>query len=81
MLAQSGSVDASSRGLIHDAIRACSADGELHPAELGRIRAMNRLLGHPENLVDEWIAYHRQEEAIRLRRATMIWPDPADKPY
>ncbi|GAA2639188.1 hypothetical protein SMC26_40850 [Actinomadura fulvescens] len=81
VLSSSDAANACSRGIIHDAVRACAADGELHADELASIRTMNRLLGHPENLVDQWVQFHHDEEQMRARRASMVWPDPKDKPF
>jgi uncharacterized membrane protein YebE (DUF533 family) len=81
VLAGSPAVAASSRALVHDAIRACSADGDLHPDELADIRKMNTLLGHEDDLVDRWREHYREEERLRQRRADLIWTDPASRPY
>ncbi|MEW9550309.1 hypothetical protein [Nonomuraea sp. NPDC050783] len=81
VLSNSDAARACSRGIVHDAIRACSADGELQEGELASIRTMNRLLGHPDELVDEWVEFHRNEARMRTQRAEMIWPDPKDKPF
>ncbi|WP_204030472.1 hypothetical protein, partial [Sinosporangium siamense] len=80
VLAQSKPVNVSTRALIYDAIRACAADGALHPEEIARIRHMNHVLGLPGQVVDDWLAYHTEEDDIRLRRVEMTWPDPDDKP-
>ncbi|MQY03209.1 tellurite resistance TerB family protein [Actinomadura macrotermitis] len=81
VLSGSQAANACSRGIIHDAVRACAADGVLHEDELASIRTMNRLFGHPDELVDQWVEFHRDEERMRARRAALVWPDPKDKPF
>jgi uncharacterized membrane protein YebE (DUF533 family) len=81
VLEQSDAVAASARALVGDAIRACAADGELHPDELASIRRMNGLLGQDPELVNRWLDYHWDEERLLRRRAEVIWADPEAKPY
>ncbi|MEZ7129046.1 hypothetical protein ACBR40_27260 [Nonomuraea sp. AD125B] len=81
LVGSSPAVAASTRALIYHALRACSADGGLHSAELTAIRAMNAHLGHPADLVDQWLELHQEEQRLRARRLELIWPDPTAKPY
>ncbi|MFC4112866.1 tellurium resistance protein [Nonomuraea zeae] len=81
VLARSENAAANKRALIYDAIRACSADGSLHPDELSAIRKMNHHLDHPDELVDQYLALHEQEQRLRAERVRLTWPDPATKPF
>ncbi|MER6514068.1 hypothetical protein ABT158_45140 [Nonomuraea sp. NPDC001636] len=81
LVATTEAVAASTRALPYYALRACSADGELHPGEIASIRAMNALRGFPDDLVDSWLALHEEEQRLRTRRLALIWPDPSAKPY
>ncbi|MGI5170951.1 hypothetical protein ACQEU3_42035 [Spirillospora sp. CA-253888] len=81
ILAQSEAAKNCSRALIYDAIRACSAAGGLSPEQLTTLREANRLLGHDDGLVDQWLEFHEEEERLRQRRTQLIWPDPENRPY
>ncbi|NUR25187.1 MAG: hypothetical protein HOV83_04955 [Catenulispora sp.] len=81
LVGASSAIGSSTRSLIYDALRACAADGELHPGEIEAVRTMNARLGHPDALVDQWLELHQEEQRLRARRLELIWPDPAAKPY
>ncbi|MQY06807.1 tellurite resistance TerB family protein [Actinomadura macrotermitis] len=81
ILSQSEAATACSRVLIYDAIRACSTDGKLEPGELARIRKANRLLGHDDQVVDDWVEYYQEEVRMQERRTKLMWPDISKRPY
>ena len=63
------------RGMIYDALRACSSDGELSAGERERIVDAAERVGLPTSLVDELEEIVRQEEGLRKRRHKLIVAD------
>ncbi|MFI7424897.1 hypothetical protein [Nonomuraea sp. NPDC049684] len=62
LVGASSAIGASTRSLTYDALRACAADGELHPGEIEAVRTMNARLGHPDALADQWLELHQEEQ-------------------
>ena len=63
------------RVCISDAIRACASDGELEPHERDTIHRMAGRLDIPAEVVDELVQIHREEQALKLRRIQLAFPD------
>ena len=63
------------RVCISDAIRACASDGDLEPHERETIHRMAGRLDIPAEVVDELVDIHRQEQALKLRRIQLAFPD------
>ncbi|GGZ39888.1 TerB family tellurite resistance protein [Streptomyces poonensis] len=81
LLSRDKDVHASARALVFDAIRACSADGILHPRELAKIYEVARDLSIPPEVVDEL-----QDLYTRMRRNVgqlfqLTYPDPKNRPF
>jgi uncharacterized tellurite resistance protein B-like protein len=57
------------------AIQACSADGALHALELATIVKMAGLLGVSEEVVTQLHAIYQEEQAVRLKRIQLAFPD------
>ncbi|WP_051871551.1 hypothetical protein [Streptomyces sclerotialus] len=74
-------VRASSRALIFDAIRACSADGVLHPRELAKIYDIAQLLDVPREVVDELQSVYHEQRRITGKLFRAAYPDPKNRPY
>jgi uncharacterized membrane protein YebE (DUF533 family) len=62
------------RVCIYDAIRACGADGDLHPDEIATVRSMAARLGVPDEVVDEFIALYKEEQDLKARRVQAVFP-------
>lgn len=62
----------SGRGLLYDAIRMCSSDGELTPDELARLRRSCIELGFAGDLLDELLRLVAEEHDLRRRRYDAI---------
>jgi uncharacterized tellurite resistance protein B-like protein len=63
------------RGMLYDALRICASDGELHPAELDRIRHMADLVGISRETLAELEQILVEEEKLRKRRHKLIVAD------
>ena len=63
------------RVCISDAIRACASDGELEAHELDTLHRMAGRLDIPADVVDELVSVHREEQALKLRRIQLAFPD------
>jgi tellurite resistance protein len=66
---------AAPRVVVYTAMQACAADGELHPREMAAIVKMGGLLGVSEDVVKQLKAVHDEEQAVRLKRIKLAFPD------
>jgi signal transduction histidine kinase len=62
----------SARGLLYDAIRMCSSDGELTPDELARLRHSCAELGLADDVLDDLLGLVAEEQDLRRRRYDAI---------
>ncbi len=72
-------VKMSKRNIILDAIRACAADGELHPGEMKAIRKMAHVVGVDDWATEQLLHLYLEEQALKAKRIALIFPD--GKPY
>lgn len=63
------------RSLIYLAVRACAADGELHPEEWQTILKMATRLNIEPAIAEQIRALHEQEAALRQKRIELIYPN------
>ena len=70
-------VSGARRALIFDAIRACSADGELSNAERKMIYRMAELIGIGKDIVDQLEAAYNDELAAKQARWKIAFPEGA----
>jgi hypothetical protein len=66
------SMTATRRGVLHDALRMCSADGPLRTEEVGRLRQGSEAMGIPAEVFSELQAIVVQEGALRRRRYELV---------
>ncbi|MGI5467371.1 tellurium resistance protein [Streptomyces sp. CA-132043] len=81
LLSRDPDVHASARALVFDAIRACSADGLLHPRELAKINEVAHELSIPTEDVEKL-----QDIYTKIRRNVgelfrVAYPDPKNRPF
>ncbi|RJQ76006.1 hypothetical protein D5S17_19190 [Pseudonocardiaceae bacterium YIM PH 21723] len=62
------------RALIFDAVRACSADRELHPGEVLAIRELCKLLALPLEFVDDCVDLYAEEQLLRNSVLDLVFP-------
>jgi signal transduction histidine kinase len=66
------SMTATRRGVLHDALRMCSADGPLRSEEISRLRLGSDAMGISEDVFTELKAVVAQEDALRHRRYELV---------
>ncbi len=74
LVAQRETVRQSARALVYDAIRACSADGELQPGERDLVVGLASTLGVPAEIVQQLETLYAEDRRIRQERLDLIWP-------
>jgi uncharacterized membrane protein YebE (DUF533 family) len=62
------------RGLVYDAIRACSADGEIAEKERAAVTRTAAALGVPAEVVKQIEAAYRSEQHAMAARLTVVYP-------
>lgn len=67
--------NASRRFLVHDAIEACSADGEFSEPERAMVTRMAAKLGISEELVKQIEELCLEEARLREKRLTLMYPE------
>lgn len=67
-------VNRARHSVVYNAIRACSADGELHAGEVATIKKMAAALGVTEQAVEDLRALYDDEEKLKARRQELIYP-------
>jgi len=63
-----------SRAAIYDAVRACDGDGDLAALEVDAIKALAALVGVEEGTVNDIVAIHRAEQAVKTARLQITYP-------
>ncbi|MFO0592680.1 MAG: DUF533 domain-containing protein [Polyangiaceae bacterium] len=74
VLAPSSIAQGGRRAFVYDALRACSADGELHDLERAAVTKLATDLGLPEGTVPQLEAAYRAESEAKARRIALIFP-------
>jgi uncharacterized membrane protein YebE (DUF533 family) len=72
-------LQATARASVYDAIRACMADGELHPDEKKTVSKMASSLGLTEFDVQELIDVYTEELEVKEKRQRLTYPE--GQPY
>jgi uncharacterized membrane protein YebE (DUF533 family) len=72
-------LQATARASVYDAIRACMADGELHPDEKNTVSKMASSLGLTEFDVQELIDVYTEELEVKEKRQRLTYPE--GQPY
>lgn len=78
--ADAAHVKAARLGMIYYAFRASSADGELHQKEADAIAAMGKRLGITDAKIAELRVLSDEEEQLRRKRASILFPQGLDDP-
>ena len=65
----------SATSAIYDAIRACAADGELHPQELRAVEQAASALGISTTTVGDLVELYYEEQYLRAKRLRKLFPD------
>lgn len=73
-------VKAARFGMIYYAFRAASADGELHTKEADAITAVGKKLGISDAKIAELRALSDEDDQLRRKRASMLFPQGLDDP-
>ncbi len=73
----SPTIKMSATSAIYEAIRACSADGELHPSEVRAIEGAASKLGIAAATVRDLVELHHEEQFLRAKRLRKLFPDGA----
>lgn len=60
---------------MYEAIRACSADGDLHPDELRAIEKAASVLGISMTTVGDLVELYYEEQYLRAKRLRKLFPD------
>ncbi|MFO0592681.1 MAG: hypothetical protein U0441_34375 [Polyangiaceae bacterium] len=76
IIAASPTVKLSATSALYEAVRACSADGELHQDEIATLRRAAKAMGlESPTVVRDLIDLHQDEQHIRQKRLRHIYPD------
>lgn len=75
------STPAAKRWLVWDAMNICAADGDLHEAELKRIRAMASAVGLEPRVVSEIERLHKEQSSLKKKQFELLWPDGIPPEY
>ncbi|MDF2388166.1 TerB family tellurite resistance protein [Nostoc ellipsosporum NOK] len=79
VIARSPQVSIAQRDLLLTAIRACTADGEIHEKEKAKLKEMASIIGVEEEIVDQLEQLHKEELALRQKRIQLLYPEKS--PY
>jgi hypothetical protein len=79
VIARSPQVSIAQRDLLLTAIRACTADGEIHEQEKKKIQQMASIIGVREEIVEQLEQLHKEELALRQKRVKLLYPEKS--PY
>lgn len=75
IIAASPTVKLSATSALYEAVRACSADGELHQDEIATLQVAARAMGlESPTLVRELIDLYHDEQHIRAKRLRHTYP-------
>jgi len=65
----------SATSAVYEAIRACSADGDLHPEELRAVEQAASALGISTETVRDLVELYYEEQYLRAKRLRKLFPD------
>jgi uncharacterized tellurite resistance protein B-like protein len=77
IIASSPTVKMSATSAVYEAIRACSADGELHRDEVRAIERAATALGVPAATVGDLVELYHEEQFLRSKRLRKLFPEGA----
>jgi len=76
IIAASPTVKLSATSALYEAVRACSADGELHQDEIATLQRAAKAMGlESPTVVRELIDLYHDEQHLRAKRLRHVYPD------